>query len=107
MASKRAQLNVRMDEETAARFERLQVATRKSVGVDLSQAQIVAMALVALEEKYPPEGSDKPPTQSEAERDRMSRGLGESAAWAEEFTAGGKPKPEKPAPKKGKSKTQP
>jgi hypothetical protein len=58
--SDRRQLNVRLDDESAARFDRLAAATAAAVGVELSQAQVIALALRALEEKYPPPVSPPP-----------------------------------------------
>jgi hypothetical protein len=53
MASERRQLNVRLDPESADRFDRVSRSVVAAVGVEMSQAQIVALALKALEDRYP------------------------------------------------------
>jgi Arc/MetJ-type ribon-helix-helix transcriptional regulator len=52
MATKNKQLNVRMDEETEARLERLVKTGSAVVGLALSQSDVIRLALQALEEKY-------------------------------------------------------
>lgn len=52
MPSDRQQFNVRMTEETAAKVEQLLPAVSKALGVDLSQAQFFALAVMALERQH-------------------------------------------------------
>ena len=52
MPSERRQLNVRLDPDASARFDRLFPAVSAELGTDLSQAQLVALALKALEREY-------------------------------------------------------
>lgn len=54
MASERRQLNIRLDPDTADRFDRLLPAVSAALGVTLSQAQLVGLALRSLEKEYPP-----------------------------------------------------
>jgi hypothetical protein len=56
MPSKRRQLNVRLDKEASARFDRLMKTATKELGVTFTQAQLIALALKALEDrgKTPP-----------------------------------------------------
>jgi hypothetical protein len=49
---KRKQLNVRLDEESADRLDRLIPVVSKVVGLNLSQSDIIRLALLALEEKH-------------------------------------------------------
>ncbi len=49
---KRKQLNVRMDDDTEARLERLVPVASAAVGLSLSQSDVIRLALIALEEKY-------------------------------------------------------
>ena len=49
MPSERPQFNVRLSAEGEARFRRLEKATKALLGVDHTKAQIVEMALAALE----------------------------------------------------------
>lgn len=50
MPSDRRQLNVRLDKEASARFDRLLKSMSKQMGTPLTQAQLIAMALKALED---------------------------------------------------------
>jgi hypothetical protein len=52
MPSKRRQLNVRIDDEAAARFDRLIELMPRVLGFEVSHPQVVALALKALEEKH-------------------------------------------------------
>jgi hypothetical protein len=56
---KRKQLNVRLDDESAERLDRLIPVVSKVVGLNLSQSAIVRLALIALEEKHVPTTSAK------------------------------------------------
>jgi len=49
MPSKRPQFNVRLSDDAEARFKRLEKATKAVLGAEQSKAQIVEMALAALE----------------------------------------------------------
>jgi hypothetical protein len=51
MPSERPQFNVRLSEDGAARFKRLEKKAPGAVGAPLTKAQIIEMALTALEEK--------------------------------------------------------
>lgn len=52
MASSRVQFNVRMTDDTAARMQRLHAAVSRAVGVPITQAQLFALAVAALEDKH-------------------------------------------------------
>ena len=54
MPSKRAQLNVRMDDATKAEFERLQKDLSEKLGLELSQADVIKLAIRALSRENPP-----------------------------------------------------
>jgi hypothetical protein len=49
MPSKRPQFNVRLSEDGEARFRRLEKVAKAVLGAEQSKAQIVEMALAALE----------------------------------------------------------
>lgn len=51
MPSDRPQFNVRLSKDGAARFERLKAKAAALIGTEQTQAQVVEMALAALEEK--------------------------------------------------------
>lgn len=53
MPSDRRQFNVRMSEETAARLDALLPRVARALGVELSQAQFLALAVQALEAQHP------------------------------------------------------
>lgn len=57
MPSERRQLNVRLDPATAELWDAIIPRVEAAVGLALSQAQIVALAVRALAEKH-----DRPPT---------------------------------------------
>lgn len=57
--AKRKQLNVRMDDETAARLDRLVPVVSAAVGLSLSQSDVIRLALLALEEKHAPKDEAK------------------------------------------------
>ena len=59
MATKNKQLNVRIDDETAARLERLVTVGSEATRLSLSQADVIRLALIALEEKYAAEAKGK------------------------------------------------
>jgi hypothetical protein len=50
--SEKRHLNFKLDETASARFDRLMKAATRALGFAPSQAQLVSLALVALEEKY-------------------------------------------------------
>jgi hypothetical protein len=52
--SERRQLNVRLDPATAEAWDAVLPRVQAAVGLELSQAQVVALAVKALAEKYPP-----------------------------------------------------
>ena len=51
MSSKKRQIVVRLDAETSKRFDSLLASLAKSMGVKITQSQLVAMALKALSDK--------------------------------------------------------
>lgn len=53
MPSERRVLNVRLDDPTSAIWDELVPRVRAAVGLELSQAAVVALAIKALAEKYP------------------------------------------------------
>lgn len=53
MPSERRQLNVRLDPQTSELWDELVPRVQVAVGVELSQSQVVTLALRALAEKYP------------------------------------------------------
>ncbi|HEY3789207.1 MAG TPA: hypothetical protein VGL71_10145, partial [Urbifossiella sp.] len=59
MPSERRQLNVRLDPESSQRFDRLYSEVQKSMGAELSQAQFIAIALKAFEERQVEESARK------------------------------------------------
>lgn len=59
MPSERPQLNVRLDGESEARFDRLMGRMPEVLGVPVTQAQLIRLALKALEEKHPPPAKGK------------------------------------------------
>jgi hypothetical protein len=58
MPSHRRQLNVRLSPDGSDRFDALFERVSKEVGVPLTQAQIIELALKALEREHP---ADPPP----------------------------------------------
>lgn len=60
MPSKRKQLNVRLSDENQARLESLMARVPVILGVELTQGDLIGMALVELERRYP-EGYELPP----------------------------------------------
>lgn len=52
MPSDRRQFNVRMNDDTAARVDRLLPVVARAVGLELTQAQFLALAVAALEAKH-------------------------------------------------------
>jgi hypothetical protein len=52
MGSERRQFNVRMNDETAAKVDRLIPLVSTQLKIEISQAQFFALAVAALEEKY-------------------------------------------------------
>ena len=60
MPSKRRQINVRADEETVERFDRVRVAVTAALGLPVSQAGVIRLALIELERKYPPASPPAP-----------------------------------------------
>jgi len=71
MASDRQQLNVRLDPTASALWAELVPRVQAALGLNLSQAQIVALALQALAQKYPP--PDDPPPPLPAPKGRQKR----------------------------------
>ena len=59
MATKNKQLNVRIDAETSERLERLVTVGSEATRLSLSQADVIRLALIALEEKYATEAKGK------------------------------------------------
>lgn len=59
MPSKRAQLNVRMDDQTKAEFDRLQIDLSEKLGLELSQADVIRLAVRALAKENPPEKKNR------------------------------------------------
>jgi hypothetical protein len=57
--AKRKQLNVRLDEESADRLDRLIPVVSGVVGLKLSQSDLIRLALIALEEKHAPKEPTK------------------------------------------------
>jgi hypothetical protein len=53
MPSDRRQINVRADHETAAEFDRLLRAVPAALGVPVSQATLIRLAVMELAKKYP------------------------------------------------------
>lgn len=49
---KRKQINVRVDDESEARLNRLVDTASAALGLNLSQSDVIRLALIALEEKY-------------------------------------------------------
>lgn len=62
MPSDRRQINVRADAETAAEFDRLLRAVPAALGVPVSQATLIKLAVAELGRKYPGEPKRKPAT---------------------------------------------
>lgn len=60
MPSKRKQLNVRLSDENQARLESLMERVPAILGVELTQGDLIGMALVELERRYP-QGYELPP----------------------------------------------
>lgn len=60
----RKQLNFKLDEAASERFDRLMVAMTRVLGFAPSQAQLVSLALVALEEKHSEDSTSKKPRKS-------------------------------------------
>jgi hypothetical protein len=52
VASSRQQFNVRMTDETVVRVHRLHSAVARALGVPITQAQFLVLAVAALEEKH-------------------------------------------------------
>lgn len=52
MTPRRKQLNVRLDEDSETRLARLIPVVSGAIGLNLSQSDIVRLALIALEEKH-------------------------------------------------------
>ena len=53
MPSDRRQLNVRLDPQTSDLWDEVTPRVQEAVGVELSQAQLIGLAIRALAEKYP------------------------------------------------------
>jgi hypothetical protein len=53
MPSDRRQINIRLDPETEQRLPRVRKATSEALGLNLSNADVVRLALIELERKYP------------------------------------------------------
>jgi hypothetical protein len=52
MAQERKQFNMRLDDETAARIERLRVAEVQRLGMPVNNADLFRLALAALEREH-------------------------------------------------------
>jgi hypothetical protein len=61
MPSDRRQLNVRLDPQTSDIWDQLLPRVQEAVGVELSQPQVIALAIRALAEKYPAAEQPAPP----------------------------------------------
>ena len=59
MPSDRRQLNVRLDPATSELWDAVLPRVQAALGVELSQAQVVALAVRALAEKYPEDRKPK------------------------------------------------
>ncbi len=61
MPSQRPQINVRVSEDTVQRFVALVDRMRAATGIDnLSQADVIRLAILELEKKYPPTSAAPP-----------------------------------------------
>lgn len=61
MPSDRQQLNVRLDPAASELWAELVPRVSAALGLDLSQSQVVALALQALAAKYPAAAEPEPP----------------------------------------------
>jgi hypothetical protein len=53
MPSDRKQINIRLDPETEARLPRVRAAVSAAIGLNLSNSDLIRLALIELEKKYP------------------------------------------------------
>lgn len=59
MPSKRRQMNIRLDDETEAEFNRLRRDLSKKIGLELSQSAVFRLAVRALAKENPPDHEKK------------------------------------------------
>jgi hypothetical protein len=62
MPSRRKQLSIQVDDETAERFERLVSIVSADLGLPLTEADLVRLGLIELEKKHPRQ--DEPKTKT-------------------------------------------
>lgn len=60
MPSQRRQINVRLSEESEQRLKRLTQRMRVTLGIDVSQSDVIQAGLVELEKRYPDEANGAP-----------------------------------------------
>lgn len=74
MPSDRQQLNVRLDPQSSELWPDLVERVKAALRLDLSQSQIVALALQALAEKYPAAAEPPPPPPAQTGKQRGRKG---------------------------------